>query len=420
MKHYSEFKKDLAELIAFKSVFNGAEGDAPFGVETKNALRWFLNKAQSFGFETKNYDDYAGEIVFGEGEEIGVIGHLDVVPTGGGWDTDPFTLTLKDGVFYARGVEDDKGPMLLFLYALKELKESGITPKRKIRFFVGCNEETGWQDVEYLKTKTSMPEYGISPDGNFPVSYAEKGVYVITFDLPKLKYFSGLNGGTVINAVCAYACAKAEKEVSSEELNEYGLTLKDGVIESIGVTAHGSHPELGKNALKPLFEYFSAAGEEVKEVIECLFKDCYGVSELASPQGKVTLSPDLLFEDEKGVHIACDCRVPYPLSVKDVRERLDKSGLKYSVSEKHIPVCVEKDGWFVTSLLKAYESVTGEKGEPISMGGSTFARVFEKGCAFGVGFPNEDSCAHSANEFFKEELLLKSFEIYKAFLEEVL
>ncbi len=50
---------------------------------------------------------------FGEGEEVlGIFAHMDVVPAGSGWDTDPYTPTIKDGRLYARGASDDKGPTM--------------------------------------------------------------------------------------------------------------------------------------------------------------------------------------------------------------------------------------------------------------------------------------------------------------------
>ena len=205
MQNYDEFLTYLHELISIKSVEGVAEKDAPFGNGAKNALIWFLNLAQSFGFKTVNYDNYAGEIVYGEGQEIGIIGHLDVVPEGTGWNYPPFALTVKDGYLIGRGVGDDKGASLMTLYALKELKESGKKCNKKFRFFVGTNEESGWKDVAYIKTKTVFPEYGFSPDGNFPVSYAEKGFYYVKVNIPPFKNFGTITGGTVINAVCARA-----------------------------------------------------------------------------------------------------------------------------------------------------------------------------------------------------------------------
>lgn len=91
-----EFLEDLAYLISLKTV-QGFGDNAPFGEENKKALLYFLEKAKKFGFETVNYDNYFGEVIFGSGEEFGIIGHLDVVPEGEGWATDPYTLTVKEG-----------------------------------------------------------------------------------------------------------------------------------------------------------------------------------------------------------------------------------------------------------------------------------------------------------------------------------
>ena len=194
MQNFDGFIQNLRELISIKSVEGKPEKDVPFGKDVKAALQWFLSLAESFGFETVNYDDYIGEIVYGEGQEIGIIGHLDVVPVGTGWTFPPFALTEKDGYFIGRGVGDDKGAMLTTLYALKELKDGGAPCYKKFRFFVGCNEESGWRDVAYLKTKTTVPEYGFSPDGNFPVSYAEKGFYYVNVKIPPFENFGAITG----------------------------------------------------------------------------------------------------------------------------------------------------------------------------------------------------------------------------------
>lgn len=417
MNNYDGFIKDLAKLISFKSVKDTAVLGAPFGVENRKALEYFLSVAKSFGFETINYDNYAGEVIFGNplGQEIGIIGHLDVVPVSDGWDFDPFTLTEKDGYFYGRGVSDDKAGTLMALYCLKELKESGKQVNAKFRLFAGCNEESGWKDIEYIKTKTTLPEYGFSPDGDFPLSYAEKGMYEVKFSIPKLKNFSSLKGGTVVNAVCDYAsCVATEKGINLQLLKKHGLSLKNGnVIESFGKSAHGSHPETGVNALKALFNYFLDIGENVKNVCNFLFEDKSGIFALFNEQGNITFSPDLLSETEKQVHITADMRIPAPFTIDTVKEKLNSFGIEYSIIERHPPVMVEKSGWFVKTLLSAYNSVTGENASPISLSGSTFARAFEKGVAFGMVFPESDASMHCANEKMKKEELLSAYEIYK-------
>lgn len=421
MKNFDLFYKDLETLISFKTDYALPEGNYPFGKQTGLALEFILNRAKEMGFNTINYDNYAGEIYLGEGEEIGIIGHIDVVPAGDGWNTDPFTLTQKDGYLFGRGVSDDKLPTLLLLYILKEIKDGYKNPNKKLRLFVGCNEETDWKDIEYLRTKTVMPEYGFSPDGDFPPSYAEKGIYIIEVSIPALKNFSSLTGGTVINAVCAHATAVSnENGIDKTLLEKHGLTLNGNLITSVGVAAHGSTPERGKNAIKPLFEYFLSMGENVKTVLDYLFYDVGGIGKLENEQGKVTLSPDLLSEKDGKVLVACDCRLPAPFDINCVKEILDRSGLEFTIKEKHPTMMVDKNGKFVNALLSSYNAITGKNESAVSMGGSTFARAFKYGCAFGMNFCEYDNNIHNANECVKLTDVERAYEIYKKTLEELL
>lgn len=421
MKDYSSFLKDLTDLIACESVKGEPLPAMPFGKGVHDALECFLSVARRMGFKTVNYDGYMGEVVFGNTEtadpikdSYGIIGHLDVVPTGGGWATNPFVLTKKGGYYYARGIADDKAPLLLCLYALKELKDRGIIPKKTIRLFCGCDEESGWRDAAYFTQKNAFPEYGFSPDGNFPVIYSEKAMSIIKFYLPPLKRFRNLKGGTVVNAVCGYATAVADDDaIDKNLLTKYGLTLKDGnVIESIGVSCHGSQPEKGKNALDPLFKYFYDMGEDVGAVVGNVFGDGKCLRKITNEQGSVTLSADIAEETPDGIVLTCDCRTPSPVGLKDITPVLDAFGLKYTATEKHPPFIVEKDDPFVQKLLSAYNTVTGENAVAAVESGCTFARVFKKGCAFGAAFPNENSSIHEANEHLSENSLLKTYEIY--------
>lgn len=414
MRDFNKYLSHLEKLISFKSVNAKKEPNAPFGKQIADCLNYFLSVADFFGFQTINYDNYIGEVVFGKGEEVGIIGHLDVVPTGLGWETDPFTLTEKDGVFYGRGVSDDKAPLLSCLYALKELKDSGLSTTKKVRLFIGCDEETGWRDIDYLKTKTTVPEFGFSPDGDFPLSYAEKGIAYVNFTFNSLKNFTDIKGGTVINAVCDYATARPLVEVDENDLKKFGLFLNDeGLIVSKGKSAHGSVPHLGKNAIKPLFEYFLSQGEDVKQVLDYIFYDKLEVGKTKTEQGYLTFSPNLISEKDGVITLKCDCRFPAPLEEKHILPYFKAFNIDVKVSIKHPSVMVEKTGEFVQTLLNSYNEITGENATPVSMGGSTFARAFNKGCSFGPKFIGQIDNIHDANEQVTKENLLKAYKIYK-------
>ena len=416
MKDFDLFIKDLATLISFESVYATPEEGKPFGEAVSSALNAFASIAKRLGFSVTSHDGYLVEVSYGEGEEVGIIGHLDVVPVGIGWNTPPFKLTEKEGIYYGRGIVDNKSPILLCLYALNELKNSGKDSGRKFRLFAGGDEESGWRDVEYFNRVGSFPDYGFSPDGNFPLTYAEKGITEIQFCLDAPKNFYELSGGTALNAVCDYAKCKVSKNAINKELLEkYSLKINGDIIESFGKAAHGSTPHLGKNAILPLLSYMSEVGENYSDAINFIFNDVLGVSKLCTEQGAVTLSPNLLTQEGNKIYLTCDCRIPYPLTEEDVKAVLDKFKIPYTTKLRHPPMCASKDGWLVTSLINAYNEVTGENAQPIAMGGSTFARAFKYGCSFGPSTNGDLECGglHDANEFASKSYLLKCYEIYK-------
>ena len=61
----------------------------------------------------------------GPGKNIMLMSHHDVVDGGEGWDTDPFTPTVKEGFLYGRGTVDTKTPLFAMLQAAEELLEEG-------------------------------------------------------------------------------------------------------------------------------------------------------------------------------------------------------------------------------------------------------------------------------------------------------
>ena len=110
LKYQDEIFADLARLIAVPSVRGEAEPGKPFGTAPAQALQCILEIAEKLGFPTRNVGNYAGHAEYGEGEEIAaVLSHVDVVPAGDGWDTDPFTMTKIGNQYFGRGVADDKG-----------------------------------------------------------------------------------------------------------------------------------------------------------------------------------------------------------------------------------------------------------------------------------------------------------------------
>ena len=87
-----ELIETLKRWISKPSIKSAAEEGAPFGAQVKLALETALADAQALGFETRSFDNYAGDIRMGPTgvDPLGILAHLDVVPVGDGWTVEPF------------------------------------------------------------------------------------------------------------------------------------------------------------------------------------------------------------------------------------------------------------------------------------------------------------------------------------------
>ena len=242
--YFDVIVKNIAQAVTYDSSQAQPEEGMPFGRGAAKCLDFFLSLAEFMGFETHNYDNYAGEVVWGSGKDFAVLAHIDVVPAGSGWTHDPFggEIDEQNGRIWGRGTMDDKGPAMLALYAMHALKEEGFKPRRTIKLILGCNEETGWGCIEHYNKVAKMPEEGISPDADFPVIYAEKGILHVCFAFDAADVnFSGLKGGNRANMVCDRAMAEGGP-FDAARAKKYGLTAEDGKLVAEGKSAHASLP----------------------------------------------------------------------------------------------------------------------------------------------------------------------------------
>ena len=419
MKNYlDEAVESISESVRFDSSLAKHTAKMPFGKGASDCLAHFLGLAERLGFKTVNYDNYIGEVVFGESqEEFAILAHLDVVPAGGGWTKDPFGGAVEDGKIWGRGTVDDKGPAICCLYALKALKDEGFVPNKKIKLIVGCNEESGWGCIEHYKEVAKLPETGFSPDAEFPVIYAEKGILHLRLHFPMERApFLFLEGGSSANMVCDF-CEATPRSLSVRTAKKLGLEVSGKKVISRGRGAHASTPDKGKNALLPILEYFRAKSEVVDHVIACLFEDKYGLKELHDETGYLTLSPDIVKYRKGQLLVLVDIRYPASFTVDKVYEEIGKFGVKYETVHHQEPLYHGKDDPLVKTLLSVYEDCTGRSAEPIAIGGGTYARALHHGVAFGPEMEGDQPVIHQADEYISVERVKLLLEMYKQAIE---
>ena len=121
-EHWNDVVADIDSLVRIESTedLGAAAENAPYGPGPRAALDRALGMATRMGLTAHDcegrigYADLPGE----SDTQLGIIGHVDVVPAGPGWTVEPFTVTRKDGYLLGRGVIDDKGPIVVALHAV--------------------------------------------------------------------------------------------------------------------------------------------------------------------------------------------------------------------------------------------------------------------------------------------------------------
>lgn len=446
-KRKDDFLEDLFTLLRIDSVRDddAATEEFPVGPGPAEALKAFLEIGERDGFKTEQFENWAGHIEYGEGDEImGVLGHVDVVPTGTGWDTDPFEPVIKDGRLYARGSSDDKGPTMAAYYALKMIKELELPISKKVRVIIGTDEESGWQGMAHYLEVEKEPDFGFSPDAMFPIINGEKGN--ISFELKTggnndganqlLQFDAGLRANMVPQD--AVAVVKAENPAEFESgltdflagepvTGEVGVEGDQLTIKIVGQAAHGSMPEKGINAGTYLAKFLTefAFGSDAADFLEVTALYLHddpkgeklGIAHTDEVMGDLSSNPGVFhFDTENGGTITVNMRYPQGTTVEVIEENIQQKVSQYKVEvvrlSGKVPHYVPANDPLVETLLDVYAHQTGLEAHEKVIGGGTYGRLMKRGVAYGAMFPDSVDTMHQANEFIAVEDLTRSMAIY--------
>ena len=403
--------------------------------EVEKAFRTALAKCEEFGFETYDADHFGGHAETGEGGEcMGILAHLDVVPLGEGWDYDPLAGTIENGRMYGRGTNDDKGPALASLFAMKAIREAGIPLKKGIRLILGCDEEEGWEDMAYYGAHEKIPDVGFSPDASFPLINTEKGMLCLELRAPEAKAglkILELSTGDRINVIPGECRALVEGGADiAEKVSAYAektglpytaeVTGKGVWITATGIPGHSAYPEGKRNAIGMMLLLLKALGAEGPVAV---LADAVGTEHDGKSLGcacrddvseELTCNMGILKLENGSWYGTLDMRCPVTADQEKLKEAAAASlkGFDVNAAVQKPPHHVPAEGELVTSLLAAYEEETGLEGKPMSTGGGTYAKVLKQGVAFGALFPDEEDLAHQADEYEDIDRLMLAMKIY--------
>ena len=434
---HDEMIDTLQKWIRVPSVKGEAAPGAPFGKEVRSMLDMALADCEQMGFKTQNFDGYIAHADLGEGSDedaLAILAHLDVVPEGDGWKYPPYGAVIENGRMDGRGTSDDKGPAVAALYAMKAVKDAGIPLRHKVRLILGCDEESGWEDIAHYNKVATMPRMGFSPDASYPIINIEKGICRLelhgVLSNEGLQVIAFNNGerpnvipGRASALVAGDAATVAQAEAVAKKLDipaEVQLTDKGVSITVTGISGHAAYPETARNANGEMLLLLRELGVQGDL---CLLADKIGldykgegleISVSDGISGYLTCNLGIIRAGEGGVYATLDIRYPVmtnpDMIIKNVSASLP--GMRVDAMEVKEPHHVPAGSELVQKLLDAYHEVTGYERKCLYTGGGTYARSLQEGVAFGASFPQDEDLAHQANEYADIEGLYKNIKIF--------
>lgn len=447
---WPEVLDDIESLVSHRSVEDlaAAEDNAPWGPGPREALDEALCIANVCGLDAHDCDGYLGyaDLPGKSDRQIATIAHVDVVPEGPGWHTDPYQMVRRDGWLLGRGVIDDKGPAVLSMYAgrffAERVEATGERLPYTLRVILGANEETNMGDVEYYLAHYPEPDFLFTPDAEFPVCCGEKGLYGATFVSAPIaggvagSVIASIEGGSATNAIPSLASAVVRADASA-------LAAADGIeVEVAGeglarVTAHGvgghaSMPAGTRNAIGMLCGYLldqglcSDAERAFLELERTIHASTDGSSLGIAATDDVfepltCIGGTIELREDGRIEQTVDARFPKSTTADAITERLSQVaadfGCELKAGRAVVPFYVSPDSPEIQTLVRCYNEYTGKDTKPFTIGGGTYARHFANAASFGpedneLEMPEWVGQMHGADEGASEAQLREALKIY--------
>lgn len=444
----------VSRLVRIESTLGEARPGMPFGEGPAAALEEMLKLSAELGLPGENLEGYVGTIDLNDKETaLHILGHLDVVDAGEGWTvTEAFQPRLVDGLLYGRGTDDDKGPMVAALMAMKAVKDLNIPLTKNVRMILGTDEETGFRDIHWYFDRHPYAPYTISPDADFPIINIEKGHYQPTFSaqwpetdiLPRVTSFTG---GPRLNMVPPKAQAvvaglsladiqSAVDKLTVEADISFQLTEESDHVHILcmGQGAHGSTPEEGHNAQTALVALLAALPLADCPCTQAIHSMCamfphgdftgtaLGIAQQDKLSSHLSLTFSLLTLTETGFEARFDARTPLCSTDENTLAVTEAAMAQagFSITGKiDPPHHVDADSPFIQTLAKCYEMYSGRKSACLAIGGGTYVHDIPGGVAYGASMPGFVSNLHGPDERVNVADLLTAAKIFTQVIIEI-
>jgi len=304
------------------------------------------------------------------GKRLLMPGHMDVVPAGDGWDSDPYEVIEKDGVLFGRGTLDDKGPLVSIIIAAEVLKRLGLDKQLKGELLIAALADEEAEDpdgIDYgigylLEEKLINPTYAVVPD--------------------------------------------IGENMKSIDVAEKGRTVFK--IKAIGKQAHGSTPERGINAIYMMAKLVGEI-ENLKfdyEVHPVLGHPSLNLGEInggAAPN--IVPGTCMIYLDIRTVPGMMKENVLNQL--QQCIDKVENGKFEIEVMSWNEPHAIDPHNELVHAIQNNSKEILGIVPRPFGMGGGTFAKTLNLSGVISVGWgPGDDEAFHVANEYVEIQQLV--------------
>ncbi|MCL1049044.1 dipeptidase [Shewanella abyssi] len=461
VEHYAdEMVSSLENLVRFNTV--AVDGTTP---NTNAEFIGFKSELKSLSQQLGlDYSDHGYVILIGLGQQqdkLGVITHGDVQPANPAlWHQSPYQLdmTSQPGKLIGRGTEDDKGPIVTAMYAMKSIKDNSIRLNKRIELMVYLAEESDWTPLKTFLTTFTPADINITIDAEYPVVTAEKGWSKIEFIIPTvtdknvngkrptLNQFSGGYFASQVpqqaQAEISYADEELIHQLKQQAKKQQGMHYRfeqkgsSLLIRADGKAAHSSTPEDGVNAVTHLAQLLASHQwpKTTASLTQAFIHEMVGMGIYAEQfgdiaysddfMGPMSLAPTIVKAGTEGTHVMINLRRPVgktpELLDSQAAEALQQWQAKHQIKLMALETywgkpMVMKDTPHLDTLLDVYAHFTGVKNpQPVAIGGSTNSKLFPNALSFGPAMPGVEYTGHTENEFITYDQFMLNLKMYTA------
>ncbi len=362
---------DVIELFKY---FINSKSETPDDGGILNFLEDYLEGYEAIRIDVEDVKNLFIYKKFSQGEHLCFAGHVDVVPAGKGWDTDPYEAVEKGGYIYGRGAQDMKSGLAAFIQAVKDTQNFEGT----LSLLLTSDEEGEGingtvKALEYLQKHNMLPDACV-----------------------------------VAEPTCEEQFGDAIKVGRRGSINGY-LTLK-------GKQGHAAYPEKAVNPIHQIAKVLgNMAGVDLDEGDESFAPSKFVITDIRAGMQVTNVTPNEL-------QMMFNVRNNTKTTQKEVREFVEKhlDGLDYELrlTQGSYPFKTDTNTKLVKKIDEAVEKVTSIQPKHSTAGGTSDARFIAPLGIDVVELGVRNDTIHSTNERTTKKEVQDLYKVFKTLIDD--